>query len=112
MHLVPIAPLSINKAFCGRRFLTKEAKKYISDVLLLLPNRTGLKFGKEDKLRLTLHFGFSNTNSDVSNAIKIFEDCLMKKIGTINDRQIYELHVLKIITEKKKEYIEFLLEEI
>jgi len=96
-----IAPLSVNRAWQGKRFKTPEYKRYERDVLLMLPKR---KF--EPPFKIDITFGFSSTLSDLDNPLKPIIDIIQKKYG-INDRDIWELVVRKIITKKGKEFIQF-----
>ena len=84
MNIVQIKPLSVNKAWQGRRFKTPEYKKYERDVLTLLP---GSMVVPEGELELRLKFGFSNKLCDFDNPVKPFVDCLQKKYG-FNDKRI------------------------
>ena len=102
MHIeLKIKPLSVNKAWQGRRFKTKEYQKFESEMLLILP-----KFKGEipDKIRIELFFGFSNSASDLDNPIKMVLDCLQKKYG-FNDKNIFELNVRKCLVKKGLEFI-------
>ena len=99
---INIKPLSVNQAWQGKRFKTKEYKKYEKDVLLILPKLTV----PEGRLKLTITFGLSNKNADVDNPVKCFVDCLQKKYG-FNDRHIYELLVRKLDVKNGEEFIEF-----
>ncbi len=101
VHKVNIAPLSVNKAWKGRRFKTQDYKKYERDLFLLLPNLT-IKDGAP--LRLDFEFGFKNKLSDCTNPIKLFEDIISKKYG-FNDRYVHEITCKKRIT--KEPYIKF-----
>lgn len=92
---IEITPLSVNKCWQGRRFKTPEYKRYERDLLLLLPNIPIPK----NKLKLTLKIGFKNTLSDIDNICKPLIDILQKKYK-FNDKQIYELHLYKEITDK------------
>lgn len=99
---VDIKPLSVNKAWQGKRFKTKEYAKYERDVLLMLP-----KFKvPPPPYQLNLEYGFSNKASDADNPSKPFIDILQKKYG-INDRDIYKIVIEKKIVGKGHEYIEF-----
>ena len=109
MLKVDIKPLSVNKAFKGRRFKTREYDEYINSMLYLLPNN--LKINPKAYLRLNIVFGFSSRGSDIDNALKCFIDCLVKKYD-FDDRSIYELHVIKEIVKKKEEYIKFELKDL
>jgi Holliday junction resolvase RusA-like endonuclease len=103
---IEIKPLSVNKAWQGRRFKTKEYKDYQEEVLLLLPK---INICKKSKLKLDLVFGFSNKMSDIDNPLKPILDILQKKYG-FDDRNIYELSVRKEIVKKKEDFIQFNIE--
>ena len=102
-----IKPLSINACWRGRRFKTPEYKSYEKELLYTLPQLT---VPKNTPLRLKLEVGFSNNGSDLSNTLKAFEDILQKKYG-FNDKWIYEINMIKKITEKGSEYISFSITE-
>ena len=104
---LPIKPLSVNSAFQGRRFKTKEYDKFISNCLLLMPNK---KLKLSDMLRVKLTFGFSNKNADIDNPIKMVLDSITKKYG-IDDRYIYGLEVEKKIVTKGDEFIDVTIED-
>lgn len=103
MNKIIIKPLSINEAFKGRRFKTKDYQSYEKSVLLLLPKRIELP---KPPYAVYFEFGFSNKASDWDNPVKPFQDCLQKKYG-FNDKDIYEANVKKVIVPKGKEYIKF-----
>lgn len=103
MNRVNIKPLSVNEVWQGRRFKTR---KYLDWELVLgyaLPRILDVPQGE---ICLHLEFGLSSKNADIDNGVKPFVDVLQKKYG-FNDRQIYELHVKKIIVPKGEEYITF-----
>ena len=104
-----IKPLSVNQAFKGRRFKTKEYDIFIKAVLFMLPNT--LKIDNKSHLKLFITFGYSSRGSDLDNGLKTFIDCLVKKYG-FDDRNIYEIMAKKEITKKGSEFIEFKIEEI
>lgn len=103
MEKINIVPLSVNKAFQGRRFKTKEYDIYINNMLYLLPH---IDFIPENNIKLFIEFGFSSKLSDLDNPLKPFIDCLVKKYG-VDDRYITELNVRKKIVSKGMEYIIF-----
>lgn len=84
MNVVNIKPLSVNKAWKGRRYKTLAYKNYEQQVLTLLPQRVHIPDGK---LELHLEFGFSSPLADFDNPVKLFVDCLQKKYR-FNDRRI------------------------
>lgn len=107
MYKVDIKPLSVNKAWQGKRFKTKDYKSYESAVLLLLP-KIEVTAGN---IELSIEFGFSNKQSDIDNPVKCFIDCLQKKYG-FNDRHIYKLNLTKVDVEKGNDYIRFSIEDL
>lgn len=105
--LIQIKPLSVNKAWRGRRFKTDEHRKYVRDVLTLLrPMQV-----PSGELELHLKFGFSSKGSDFDNPIKPFVDCLQKKYG-FNDNKIKRAVIEVDHVKKGEEYVEFTLKEL
>lgn len=104
---INIAPLSVNKAWQGKRFKTKEYSKYEERVLKEL---------KDVKLpippfKLIIEYGFSNKASDIDNPTKLILDILQKKYK-FNDKDIYELNLRKKIVMKGEDYFTFLLKTL
>jgi Holliday junction resolvase RusA-like endonuclease len=97
---LPIKPLSANRAFRGRRFMTDEYKRFQRDMLLLLPS-----VRLESISEVHLHFGFSSKLSDLDNATKQTIDCIVKKYG-IDDRYINKIVLTKEIVQKGCEFID------
>lgn len=106
---VDVKPLSVNRAWQGRRFKTQDYKDYETNVQLLLSKQT-MVFNKAP-LQLYLRFGISNMANDIDNGVKPFIDILQKKYG-FNDKYICRLIVEKQLVEKGTEFIEFQLMEI
>lgn len=98
---IDIKPLSVNKAWQGRRYKTKAYKAFEKEMLLLLPK---LKNPITTPIKISLVFGFSNKLSDIDNPIKMVLDIMQKKYK-FNDRDIYELNIKKEITKKGDEFI-------
>ena len=105
MYSLPIKPLSVNKAWQGKRYKSKDYLSYERAVMLMLPK---LKL-PEPPFILTLEFGFSSPLADLSNPIKLFEDILQKKYG-FNDKEIYKIVATKTHTKKGNEFINFKIE--
>ncbi|KKN10324.1 hypothetical protein LCGC14_1037620 [marine sediment metagenome] len=97
---IHINPLSVNKAWQGKRFKTKAYKQYERDVLLQL------KWSVQPlpPYRIDIEFGFTSVLSDIDNPVKCFVDILQKKYG-INDKDVYEMNLKKTIV--KDGYIKF-----
>ena len=94
MTKIEVKPLSVNRAWQGRRFKTKEYKEYEEYVLFLLPNK---KIPKNVKLRVRYEFGV-NKLSDWDNLVKPFQDILQKKYG-FNDRDIMQAITTKVMAQ-------------
>lgn len=107
MIKIDIKPLSINAAYRGRRYRTRDYNEYINDVSYQL-KKIALPM---PPFKLSYEFGFSSKGSDIDNAIKPITDILQKRYG-FNDNQVYELHVVKKIVKKGKEFIKFKIESI
>lgn len=87
-----LRPMSINKAFQGRRFMTKEYKDWIKEGLFLLPKKkcaSGI-------VEVSIVFYMRHPKkADIDNPIKTVVDLLVKKGYIDDDVYIYELHVRK-----------------
>lgn len=81
MIQIKIKPLSINKAFRGRRFKTQECKWYEKTLFYLLPKEKMIKGDVSIKYKFFLKY---DKVTDTSNLIKLLEDILIKK-GYIED---------------------------
>jgi Holliday junction resolvase RusA-like endonuclease len=104
---ISIKPLSINEAYRGRRFKTKEYKQYIKDCNLLLPNKSL----PDGKLKVTYKFGLSSIRGDIDNPIKPFQDIISKRYK-FNDNKIYKVIVEKEDVSAGEEYVEFYIEPL
>lgn len=104
---INLKPLSVNNAWQGKRFKTPEYNKFERDYLLMMPNM----HIPEEKLKIDIEYGFSNTLSDIDNPTKLILDILQKRYG-FNDKMIYELNLKKEIVKKGKEYFSFCIEKI
>ena len=102
MIMISAKPISVNDCWKGRRYKTKEYKRYERTMLMLLPKISI----PEGKLNLVLNFGFSSKGSDLDNPVKPFIDILQKKYG-FNDNQIYRAEITKEIVKKGDEYVSF-----
>lgn len=94
--------MSVNAAWKGKRFKTKEYQVYEAALIALLPKITL----PDPPYRLDFTFGFSSAGSDCSNPIKLMEDILQKKYG-FNDNQVYHISAQKVKVQKGSEFVEF-----
>ena len=100
---IPIKPLSVNKAWGGRTFPSKELKEYKKAVPLLLPDMLQLPPGK---MVLLIKFYFSSRASDVDNPVKPLQDIICRHYG-VDDKHIYMLLLEKNIVKRGQDRIEF-----
>lgn len=102
MFRLNIRALSLNSAYRGRRFATKELKEYKEALFRMLPRKSV----PEGKLSVRFVFGVSSKASDVDNLVKNVMDALAEAYG-FNDNRVYKLTVEKKDVPKSQEYIEF-----
>ncbi len=110
MHRIDIKPLTVNQAHRtvnGRILKSSAYRGYEQTLFYLLP----IKKIPKGKLFLEIKVGLSSKLSDVDNVVKPFVDILQKKYN-FNDRMIYKLHIEKTDVPKKKEFIEFKINEL
>jgi hypothetical protein len=100
---INIRPLSVNKAFKGQRFHTKEHKEWSRSVAWLLPTKIELP---EPPYEIYFKFGFSSKLSDWDGPVKQCQDEISFKYG-FNDKLIRRAVIETEIVPKGKEYFEF-----
>jgi len=100
-----VKPLSVNQAWKGRKYKTKEYTLYEKKVLALLDD---IYLEPSDRMFLQIDVYYSNKASDIDNCIKPFVDILQKKYN-FDDKCIYKLLINKHIAPKGQEKISFLL---
>jgi len=105
MIKILIKPLSLNQAYRGRRFKTKELSLYKQAIGLLAP-KIPLKSPSTGRLEANYRFGMSSKGSDVDNCIKCLQDALAETYG-FNDNRIYKLIVEKVDCKKGEEFVEY-----
>lgn len=100
---LPIKPLSVNRAYKGRKYPTDELKSYKKAIPLLLPSHLQLPPGE---LVLLFRFHFKRKASDVDNCCKAAQDIITNHYG-VDDREIFMTINEKIINPKEPERLEF-----
>ncbi len=103
MQYLSIKPLSVNQAYRGRRFATKELKQYKEDMSRILPKIT---IPDCERLGVIYRFGVSSKMADGDNLIKACQDILAEVYG-FNDKKIYKWDIEKVDVPKGKEFVEF-----
>lgn len=90
-------PLSVNKCWQGRRFKTKDYKKYEEELLLTLKKEPMIR----GYVEVVLEFRLKNDKrSDVDNFVKPLLDIIVKKGLIEDDRFIRHLDIYKFPAEK------------
>jgi Holliday junction resolvase RusA-like endonuclease len=105
MIQIKIKPLSINKAFSGRRFKTQECKEYERTLYYILPKEKMIKGDVTIKYRFFLKY---DKVTDTSNLIKLLEDILVKKGYIEDDRFVRRFTAEKFHNEKEIVEIEII----
>ena len=105
---IKIVPLSVNRAWRGRRFKTPEYKSFEKKLFFMLPR---VAVTKGMPLKISFLWGFSNMASDVDNPCKQTMDCMAKRFG-FNDRDVMEINLKKQKVKKGEEFIQFKIEDL
>ena len=87
-----ISPLSVNKAYQGRRFKTKDCKDYERDLHAIGGNFETIRGDVELIIELYLK---NDKMRDIDNVAKILMDYLTKAGAYEDDRKVRELHIYK-----------------
>ena len=104
---INMKPMSVNRAWQGKRFKSDEYEAYEKEMLLRLPPG---KF-PNPPYKVSYEFGFSRKDSDYDNPIKPTQDILQKKYR-FDDKEIYEAHIRKVLVKKGCEYVKVTVEHI
>jgi len=107
MVKIKIKPLSVNKAWQGKRYKSEEYKAFEEEFYYSIPTQKV----PEGKLKVHYEWGLSSKLMDIDNPIKQAQDVISKRLG-FNDRMIYELHIKKVDVKKGEEYIKFKIESM
>lgn len=101
---IELKPLSINCAFQGRRFKTPAHREYETQLLWLLKGHPKYKGWYDIRFDFYLR---SYKVSDLSNLIKITEDCLVKA-GIVEDDRFCKLMTVAK-HPSRKDYFTFVI---
>lgn len=108
MITVKLKPLSINKAYKGKRFRTDECTKFKRDLYFMLPERINLP---KPPFCIVFKFGLSSMSSDGDNCVKVAQDVISDKYN-FNDKLIKKWIIEVDNVKKGDEYISFKLESL
>ena len=101
--IVNLPPLSVNRAWQGRRYKTREYDKWLQWGLSILPKREMIF----EPVEVCLTFYMRNPGrADVDNPIKTCLDLLVKRGYLKDDVQVQSLHAYKEKSEKEKIKVE------
>ena len=106
MNKIDIKPLSVNDAYRGRRFATRELSKFKQDLAILLPRDLSVP---DECLAVEYEFGVSSRASDCDNLIKAFQDAIAE-FYDFNDKMICKITAIKRLVSKGQEYVKFKIE--
>lgn len=98
-------PLSVNTAWKGRRFKTKEYKDFERELLSLLAGQKKIAQGAIE-LRIRFHMK-NHKSSDWDNPIKTLQDVLVKSGVISDDKNVYIGMAQKV--PSKTDYIEVMI---
>lgn len=89
---VQLKPLTVSKAWQGRRFKTQAYKDWQRDFCLLVGKQTPIT----GNVALTLELYLKNDKmSDIDNTLKVIQDSMILANLIQDDRFIYEIHAYK-----------------
>jgi Holliday junction resolvase RusA-like endonuclease len=103
-----LKPISINEAFQGRRFKNQKHKDFEEQMLLALRGNIQ-KFDGDYSMHLKFYLK-NATRCDLSNYIKVTEDCIVKSGIVKDDRFCWRMVVEKF--KSKEDYIEFEVKQL
>jgi len=95
-----VKPISINKFFRGRHYITSEGKKYQQMYHMLLPKKKMIK--GQVKVEIVWHIEKRFLGKDIDNIAKILIDAIVKKGLIEDDRFIVELNIKKVKADEDK----------
>lgn len=100
-YTLPMRPLSVNKAWQGRRYKTNDYKAWQQEAVLHL--KPQVEKPLKGRLALTVEYYIKNDKTtDVDNLLKTLQDTL-QLVGAIeDDRFIYEVHAYKYHSKNER----------
>lgn len=100
---VNVNPLSVNKAWKGKRMRSDDYKAYRNYLMHVLPSKLQLP---DPPYEIRINFGLSSVLSDWDNPVKPFQDILQELYG-FNDKLIKRAVVEVEKVPKNEEFIRF-----
>ena len=103
MIVINLKPVSTNKIWKGKRWMSKEGAQFKKDCLLLLRAKQAKLKVMEGEMSIHFRFGLSR-EMDTSNCIKLVEDCVALALG-VDDIKFRGMTATKEKVAKGKEFI-------
>ena len=105
---LPLKPISTNKIWSGKRWMSPAAKQFKSDCrILLFSKRVELKTmaaaAEEEELAIALRFGLVR-DMDIDNCLKLVIDSLSAVLG-IDDKRFRRVSAEKEKVKRGREFI-------
>ena len=105
---LPLKPISTNKIWSGKRWMSPAAKQFKSDCrILLFSKRVELKTmaatAEEEELAISLRFGLAR-DMDIDNCLKLVIDSLSAVLG-IDDKRFRRVSAEKEKVKRGREFI-------
>ena len=108
MKYIPYKPLSINQAWQGKRYRTPLYTKFAIDVGRLIQRIRPQKPAPDAPVFAHYVWGFSNSQSDIDNPVKPFQDVLFDTWQMkAKDHQVQFMIIEKAKAKKGQEFIGF-----
>lgn len=107
MIRIKVKPLSLNSAYSGKRYKTKECTAFKRDLYFMLPD---IKLPAPPYC-IHFKFGVSSASSDGDNLIKVSQDTISERYQ-FNDKLIKKWIVEVESVKKGFEFIEFKIESL
>lgn len=101
---INIKPMSVNRAYKGRKYKTPGYTGYTEHILLCLNAYTPPDIDFKKPFGISYTFGMSSRAGDVDNPVKPLQDILSRKYG-FNDNMVYEIRAYKRIVPKEQEFV-------
>ena len=99
---INIAPLSVNKAWQGRRYRSKEYKDWSAEVLWLIRKQNLTTIKGAVKIKIEWGYKFAK-RTDIDNPIKVLLDALTESHVIDDDVNIRQMEIKK--TKSVEPYI-------
>lgn len=99
---IQVAPMTVNRAWQGKRYKTKRYEEYEIEMLHALPK--DFVMPPEPPYGLEYRVGFSRVDADLGNIEKPLTDILCKKYG-FNDRDVFRIVLEKQIVKRGEEFV-------